>query len=211
MKVYKIFMKVMLAVACAACETRFDNAELIFVDGRAVAPALDSVYAFTALGQPGVLLHYRHTDGLDTLGAEELSSPIHTQWMDGSWYVSDVVDGRPSVVVFNSDGAVTRRVDLDGIATTAHQFAVLPDGRIVVESGDGRLVAIDGDSVTTFALAETGLRTGLIVAARGGVLHAIADRTVTLYNGQGNIRWRIEWPWDCCTSSVCTSAAFRAM
>ena len=181
----KAFLAISIAAAFTACETRLENSELIFVDGRAVAPALDSIYAFTALGQPGVLLHYRHTGVLDTIGAEELSSPVHTQRIDGTWYVSDVVDGKPSVVIFNSEGAVIRRVDLDGIASAPHQFAVLPDGRIVVESVDGRLVAVDGDSVTTFALAETAARTGLVVAARGGVLHAIADRTVTLYNGQG--------------------------
>ena len=180
----------------AACGGGAPNAELIFVDGRAVAPALDSVFAFTASNTPGVLLHYRRTGVLDTIGAEDLSSPIHTQWLDGFWYVSDVIDGRPSIVVFNPDGTVARQIDLSGIASAPHQFAVLPDGRIVVESNDASLVAIDGDNVTTFALTEAGTRTGLVVAARGGVLHAVAGRLVTLYNGQGNIRWRIEWPWD---------------
>lgn len=196
MRSKRLFVTILIAAVFTACETHRENAELIFVDGRAVAPALDSIYAFTALGQPGVLLYYRDTGVLDTLGAEELSSPIHTQWMGGSWYVSDVVAGKPSVVVFNSDGAVSHRVELDGIASAPHQFAVLPDRRIVVESADGRLVAVRGGSVTTFALTETGARTGLLVAAQGGVLHAIAGRSITLYNGQGNIRWRIDWPWD---------------
>ena len=187
---------VLALTTATACQLGTPNAELIFVDGRAVAPALDSVFAITALGNPGVLLYYRRTGVLDTIGAEELSSPIHTQWLDGSWFVSDVIDGRPSIVVFDPDGVVTRRIDLGGIASAPHQFAVLPDGRIVVEANDGRLVTVDGDSVTTFALTEAGSRTGLVVAARGGVLHAVADRLVTLYNGQGNIRWRLEWPWD---------------
>jgi len=185
-----------VAVTVAACESRLEKSELIFVDGRAVAPALDSIYAFTALRQPGVLRHYRHTGVLDTLGADELTSPVQSQWIDGTWYVSDVIDGRPSIVVFGAGGEVVERVDLGGIASAPHQFAVLPDRRIVVEANDGRLVALEGDSVATFALTETGTRTGLVVAARGGVLHAVADRAVTLYNGQGNIRWRVEWPWD---------------
>jgi len=169
---------------------------LIFLDGRAVAPALDSVYAITESGTPALLLYYRRTGVLDTIGIGELSSPIHTQWLDDDWYVSDVVEGRPSIVVFGPDGAVTQRIDLGGVASSPHQFAVLPDKRIVVEGNDGRLVYLDGDSVVTFALSEQGARTGLVVAARGGVLHAVAGKLVTLYNGQGHIRWRIEWPWD---------------
>ncbi len=196
MERYQTLLLALAAASFAACQTRLEKSELIFVDGRAVAPVIDSIYAITALGHPGVLLHYRHTGVLDTIGADELSSPVQTQWLDGSWYVSDVVDGRPSIVVFDSDGNVTNRVDLGEIASAPHQFAVLPDGRIVVETNDGRLAALEGDSAVTFALAEKGSRTGLVVAARGGVLHAVADRTVTLYNGQGNIRWRIEWPWD---------------
>lgn len=183
-------------ITVAACQAGPPNAELIFVDGRAVAPALDSVYAITTGGTQGVILHHRRTEALDTIGADVLSSPIHTQWVDGLWYVSDVIDGRPSVVVFDTSGNVTRQVDLGEIASAPHQFAVLPDGRIVVESNDGRLVTVDGDSAVTFALTEPGPRTGLVVAARGGVLHAVAGELVTLYNGQGNIRWRIEWPWD---------------
>lgn len=196
MRQYRILLIILVGTALSACETRLERSELIFVDGRAVAPAIDSIFAFTALGQPGVLLHFRHTGILDTLGADELSSPIQTQWINGFWYVSDVVDGRPWIVVFDSDGSVIDRVDLGGIASAPHQFAVLPDGRIVVETTDGRLAALDSDSVVTFALTETGTRTGLVAAARGGVLHAVTDRSVTLYNGRGNIRWRIEWPWD---------------
>lgn len=191
-----IFLSVIASTALVACETGVPNAELTFLDGRAVAPANDSIYAFTARGIPGVLIHHRITHQLDTLGAEELVSPVHTQWVDGEWYVSDVVDGQPWIVVFDSDGTVGRRIDLTGIASAPHQFAVLPDGRIVVEAADGNLIALQGDSVVTFALSEGSQRTGLVVAARGGVLHAVADRLITLYNGQGNIRWRLEWPWD---------------
>jgi hypothetical protein len=197
MKIHRAFYPVLALTTLAACQPRTPNAELIFVDGRAVAPALDSVYAITASGIPGVLLHYRRTGVLDTIGAAELSSPIHTQWQNGLWYVSDVIDGRPSIAVFDQNGAVTRHIDLGGIASAPHQFAVLPDGRIVVEANDDRLIAVDGDSMMTFALTESSSsRTGLVVAARGGVLHAVPGELVTLYNGQGNIRWRIEWPWD---------------
>ncbi len=191
-----VYLLALLGSTLVGCNSQGHTTELIFVDGRAVAPALDSVYAFTAQGQPGVLLHYRNTGVLDTLGADVLSSPIQSQWVDGLWYVSDVFEGRPSIVVFDANGEMTERVDLEGIASAPHQFAVLPDRSIVVETNEGRLVTLDGDSVVTFALTETGTRTGLVVAARGGVLHAVTDRSVTLYNGQGNIRWRIEWPWD---------------
>lgn len=187
---------VLAALAVAACEPGGPDAELVFVDGRAVAPAFDSVYAYTALGVPGVLLHYRHTGATTSWGSEELSSPWHIQWMNDRWYVSDVDDGQPLVVVFTPDGVEERRISLSGIASAPHQFAVLPDGRIVVEATDDRLVALDGDSVVTFALVETEARTGLVTAARGGVLHAVPDGFVTLYNGLGNIRWRLEWPWD---------------
>ena len=184
-----------VALALAACEPQESELELIFVDGRAVAPALDSVFAITALGVRGVLLHNRHGATLDTLGAEELASPAHTQWMDGRWYVSDVRDGAPAIVVFGPDGSVEQSIDLRGIATAPHQFAVLEGGHIVVEGPDNRLVQLDGDSATTFALFEGSSRTGLLVGALGGVLHAVPGKTIALYNGLGNIRWRLEWPW----------------
>lgn len=186
----------LVIVTLVGCGPRKTSRELIFLDGRAVAPALDSVYAMTAHDIPGVVLLDRHTGDVDTLGAEVLSSPVHSQWLEGSWYVSDVVDGEPAIVVFNPDGTLARRIDLGDIASAPHQFAVLPDGRIIVEATDGRLVALQDDSLDTFALTESGSRPGLVVAARGGVLHAVADRTITLYNGLGKIRWRIEWPWD---------------
>ena len=117
MTVHRTFPSLLLVSALVGCESRLATSELIFIDGRAVAPVSDSIYAYTALGQPGVLLHYRESGVLDTLGAEELSSPVQTQWVDGLWYVSDVVDGRPLIMVFDSDGEVTDRVDLGGIAS----------------------------------------------------------------------------------------------
>jgi hypothetical protein len=106
------------------------------------------------------------------------------------------VDGEWWVVVFSPQWEVELQLRVDTIATAAHQFAVLPDGRIVVEAPDGRLVAITEDSTETFALTDTSPRTGLVMAALGGVLHAVQDREITLYNGGGNIRWRLPWPWQ---------------
>jgi hypothetical protein len=110
--------------------------------------------------------------------------------------VSDVIDGESWIVVFDPQWEVEDRIRLDTIATAPHQFAVLPDGRIVVEAPDSRLVAIEGDSITTFALTDSSPRTGLILGALGGVLHAVQDREITLYNEAGNIRWRLQWPWE---------------
>jgi hypothetical protein len=99
-------------------------------------------------------------------------------------------------MVFSVAGGLERLIAIDSLVSAPHQFAVLPDGRVVVEAPDGRLLALSGDSVTTFALTPRSERTGLLVAARGGVLHAVPDRAITLYNAQGNIRWRLDWPWN---------------
>ncbi len=188
-----------LFVVCAltaGCGGSASDAELLFIHGRAVASAGDSLFAMTAGNVHGVLLRNVPARTIDTLGLDDLESPGHVQWINERWFVSDVREGRRSVAVFTADRMLERRVAVDTVATAAHQFAVLPDGRIVVESGDGRLVVLGDDSATTFALVETGTRTGMIVAARGGVLYAAPDRSVTLYNALGRIRWRIDWPWD---------------
>ncbi len=183
------------ASVVTACDRPGPGAEPIFVDGRAVVPVGDTLLAMTGSAVPGVLLYDRRTSTVDTLGADELLSPTHVQWTNGRWYVSDVREGHPWIVVFSAQGTVERRIDLDTLASAPHQFAVLPDGRPVLEAGDGRLVMLDDDSTVIFALAQTSSRTGLLVAARGGVLHAVPDRTITLYNALGKIRWRIDWPW----------------
>ncbi len=183
-------------LALTACDPVGQSAELVFVDGRAVAQAGDSVYAFTALDLQGIKLYNRFTSETASLGEEDLASPWQIQWINDKWYVSDVENGQPIIAVFTHDGELESRINLDGIASSPHQFAVLPDGRIVVEASDDRLVAYDGDSVTTFAIVETGPITGLVTAARGGVIHVVPDGVITLYNGLGNIRWRLEWPWD---------------
>ncbi len=178
-----------------ACGPPSDSGDLIFVDGRAVAAAGDSVLALTRQGQSSIILRDRRTGAVYTRGAEALHSPHHVQERQGMWYVSDVDDQGAWVVSFDAQWEVTARRRVDTVATAAHQFAVLPDGRIVVEGKNARLVAIDGDTLQTFALFDPATRTGLLVAAQGGVIHAVPDRYITLYNANGNIRWRLPWQW----------------
>jgi hypothetical protein len=178
-----------------ACDAPAPTFEPIFLSGRAVEPDGDSLFAVTARDAGALVVYDRVGRLRDTLGLGILHNPDHVQVVDDGWYVSDVDDGRPAVVVLARDGTLRRRVSLDGIASHAHQFAVLPDGAIVVEGSAGRLVALRGDSVTPFAVVEVGRRPSLILGAGGGVLHAIPDQTITLYNAFGNIRWRVEWPW----------------
>ena len=183
-------------LALSACEPAGLGVEPLFIDGRAVAVSSDSVLAITAPGVSGVLLIDQRTDARQTIGAGQLTSPAHVQWNEGLLYASDVDGGRPQVVMFSPSGELLDRIDLGPTAAVPHQFAVLPDGQIVFETTDDRLVALQGDSVDTFALNDSSRKTGMMVAARGGVLHAIPHRTLTLYNGLGRIRWRIEWPWS---------------
>ncbi|MFQ5704043.1 MAG: hypothetical protein ACE5HT_08480 [Gemmatimonadales bacterium] len=183
------------AAAVAACDMEDSGSDLIFIDGRAVAAQGDSVLAMSLPGVSGILIRNRHTGEIDTLGANELNSPVHFQWVNDKWYISDVRDGRPVIVVLSAHGDVEGRIELDTVASAPHQFAVLEDGRIIVESRDSRLVALSEDSSTTFALVQASSRTGLLVAAHGGVLYAIPDRSITLYNALGRIRWRLDWPW----------------
>lgn len=168
---------------------------LIYVRGRAVEPVGDSLLAMTAVGIDGLLLYHLRSGAIDTIGSEALDSPLQVQQVDGRWYVSDIRDGRPQIVVLSWDGALERRIDLGDISSRAHQFAVLPGGRVVVESADLELLQLDGDSITSFALIETGARPSLLAGVAGGVLHAVPGKHMTLYNEFGNIRWRVEWPW----------------
>jgi len=187
---------IIATLALSACELAGPRTEPLFVDGRAVAVSSDSVLAITAAGVSGVLLIDQRTGARQSIGADQLTSPAHIQWNEGRLYVSDVDGGRPQVVVFAPGGELLDRIDLGPIAAVAHQFAVLPDGQIVFETTDDRLVALQGDSVHTFALNDPSPKTGMLVAARGGVLHAVPHRTLTLYNGLGRINWRVEWPWS---------------
>ena len=184
-----------LVLIAAACGIPGPDSTPLFVDGRAVASSSDGVLAITSAGTPGVVLYDQDTRSRTKIGADDLASPAHVQWNDGLWYVSDVDEGRAEIAVFDSNGTLIDRVMLGSVATVAHQFAVLPDGQIVVETADDRLVAVTADTITTFALTDESPRTGMLLAVRGGVLHVVPHRTLTLYNGLGKIRWRVEWPW----------------
>ncbi len=184
-----------LAMAgCLACEPP-RTWHVVFLDGRGIEAVGDSLVGYTAEDANGLLVLDLKTGQTDTLGAGELDGPVHVQHLDGRWYVSGVSDGTPSVTILTSDGELDRRVDLTGVTTLPHQFAVLPNGRMVVQGRDSRLVTVTDDSTSTFALTDIGTRPSLLVAASGGVLHAVPDHHITLYNGFGNVRWRVEWPW----------------
>lgn len=132
---------------------------------------------------------------VDSIGAGVLRNPTAVQAVTDTWYVGDVDSAGFAVEVFTAAGQPVRRVPLSAAAPVTSQFAPLPDGRIVVEGSGARLVAVSGDSVTTFALVLTGTRPSLLAAADGGVVHAVPDKTITFYNGFGHIRWRVDWPW----------------
>jgi len=193
--------KILAGVAVGAlallsgCDAPASTVEPIFLSGRAVEPDGDSLFAVTARDAGALVIYARDGEVRDTLGLGILHNPDHVQIMNDRWYVSDVDAGQPAIVILDRAGRLERRVSLAGIAIQAHQFAVLPDGAIVVEGSEGRLLALRGDSVSTFAVVEVGRRPSLMLGAGGGVLHAIPDQTITLYNGFGNIRWRVEWPW----------------
>lgn len=185
----------LLAGAVSACGPSRQAPQPIFVDGRAVAAVGDTLLAFTRSNLPVVLLRNAPAETVDTLGRGVLHSPLHIQFSEDRWYVSDVEAGRPSIVILSRDGRLERRLDLAPLGAVAHQFALLPDGRLVVEATDGRLLALSGDSVATFVDVRGGTKSGLLVAASGGVVHALPDKHITLYNQFGHIRWRIDWPW----------------
>jgi hypothetical protein len=190
--VWRGALAALLLVGCGAPPSSQD---LIFVDGRAVASAGDSVLAITRQGDPSILLRDRRPGAVFTRGEHALTSPYQVQEVDGRWYVSDVVNGEEWIVVFDTQWNVLERIRIDTLAQAPHQFAVLPDGRIVLELADFRLATLDAGELTTFALFEPASRTGFLVAASGGGLHAVPDMYVTLYNEQGNIRWRHLWEW----------------
>ncbi len=182
----------MLSIACAPSAP---PRQPIYIEGRPVLALGDSAIAYTKVGVSGVLILDRSTGVIDTLGSATLRSPFNVEFDGHRWYVSDIEVGRPSIAIFRADGSPDGRIDLSQLAATPHQFALLPDGRIVLEVPGGELVALSGDSVSTFARFRPGPKPGLLKGARGGVLHALPDRHVTLYNQFGNVRWRIDWPW----------------
>lgn len=185
------------AGALCACGARGQPPQPIFFDGRAVAPVGDSLVAYTQAGVAGVLVAERRTRAVvDTVGAGVLHSPVQLELLGDRWHVSDVDQGRPSMAIFASGGrTLDRIITLSRFNATPHQFAVLPDGRIVIEAPAGQLLALSGDSAAPFSTYQPGPRTGFLLGAAGGVFHAVPDRHLTLYNAFGNIRWRRNWPW----------------
>jgi hypothetical protein len=183
-------------VAAASCGNPTAQRNLIFVDGRGVAAIGDSMLGITRQGEAAILVRERRTGATYARGSQALTSPHHVQELDGRWYVSDTHDGQDRIVVFDAEWEIVNRIRTDTLGATPHQFAVLPDGRIVLEGGDARLFVMGDDSIETFALFEPSQRTGFLSAASGGVLHAVPDRDVTLYNQNGNIRWRLPWQWE---------------
>lgn len=186
---------VVAAAAVAACGPPVQQETLLFIDGRAAAPLGDTLLAFTRPGLEGFLVRRGGTGAVDTLGRGQLTSPLHVEHQGGRWYVSDVAAGRRAIAVFDATGAPVRRIELPARVRAPHQFAVLPDGRIVVEAADGELVALGPDAETTFTVSDRADRPGLLLGARGGVLHAVPGKFVTLFNANGNVRWRLPWPW----------------
>lgn len=180
---------------CTSCGGVDRSRDLIFVDGRAVAAAGDSLLAMTRMGTTGIIVRDRRTGAVFTRAADVLQTPHHVQAAGGKWYVSDIEEGRAIILVFSDRWELDSRIDVHSVASAPHQFVVLPDGRLIVEAGDGRLVTITPDSVATFAVVDQSNRTGLLVAALGGVVHAVPNETLTLYNALGHIRWRQPWPW----------------
>lgn len=181
------------ALFLTACDVQLAS-HPIFADGRATAPAGDTLYAVTRPGLAGFELVDRRTGTTDTLALSQLVSPLHVEFARGRWYVSDVDQGRPSVAVFTADGRLERKYDLRPLGAVPHQFAVLPDSRLIVET-PGRLLVLAGDSAATFIEYPQSPKSGLLVSANGGVVHALPDRHITLYNEFGNVRWRLDWPW----------------
>jgi hypothetical protein len=184
------------ALVTVSCGDPTSQRNLIFVDGRGVAAIGDSMLAITRQGDAAILVRERRTGATYSRGSQALTSPHHVQEHDGQWYVSEARNGEVWIVVFDAEWEVTTGIRIDTLGATPHQFAVLPDGRIVLEGNDARLMVLSEDSVETFARFEPTQRTGFLSAASGGVLHAVPDRDVTLYNQNGNVRWRLPWDWE---------------
>jgi hypothetical protein len=188
-----LLVAVALTAGCDGGAPRWDP---IFLDGRAVAVAGDTLLAFTRQGDARITVRDRRTGATYARGENALTSPYHVQAQGGHWYVSDTEEGRSRIVVFSSDWELERELSLDDVAATPHQFAVLPDGRIVVEAPAGGLVTLTDDAPQPFAAAAASTRPAIIVAAGGGVLHAAHGTEIALYNENGNLRARRPWPWN---------------
>ncbi len=155
----------------------------------------DSIVGVTTPDPGALLVRYYLDDRVDTVGLGRLTTPMHAQAMGNRWYVSDLVGDSSVIRMFDSSGTLVETIGLPARGTE-HQFAVLPDGQIVVESSESELLVYGDETWDTFALAQAGTRPSHLVGLRGGVLHAVPGQHITLYNSFGNIRWRVEWPWS---------------
>lgn len=192
---HRLLIPALIVLAGSSCKSNSKSLGLIYLNGRAVEPAGDSVLAMTTQGLGGLILYHMTTGAVDTIAAGVLTAPVHVQFVNARWYVSDLVENRPSIAVLSWSGELEREFDLEDLASSPHQFAVLPDERVIVQTTDGELVALGGDSVTTFALVETSQRPGLLAGIAGGVLHMVPLVHITFYNEFGHIRWRLPWQW----------------
>ncbi len=192
---HRLLIPALIVLAGSSCKSNSKSLGLIYLNGRAVEPAGDSVLAMTTQGLGGLILYHMTTGAVDTIAAGVLTAPVHVQFVNARWYVSDLVENRPSIAVLSWSGELEREFDLEDLVSSPHQFAVLPDERVIVQTADGELVALDGDSVTTFALVETSQRPGLLAGIAGGVLHMVPLVHITFYNEFGHIRWRLPWQW----------------
>jgi len=179
----------------AACKAPSTFKAPIFIAGRSVATMGDSLFAVPAANAPVVLVLDRDGHVADTLGAGTLSQPVQVQALADTWFVSDGGGTTPTLFAFTADGHLLRKTSLATADPASAQFAVLPDGRVVVERAGGQLVALAGDSNTIFVPVQVGPRPSLLVGADGGVFYAAPGKSVALYNGFGHIRWRVDWPW----------------
>ena len=92
-----------------------------------------------------------------------------------------------------------------GKRSLVHSLALLiaegqgPQGiESVIEIAEPALLA---DAARAIKAGRRKARSGVLFVPNmhrffGGVLHAVQDRAITLYNGGGNIRWRLPWPWQ---------------
>ena len=187
-----VFGLILIATGCGGNN---DTLQPIFVDGRAVAAVGDSGLVMTGAGVGAVVYLDRNSGARSLIGEDELESPVQVQWMNDTWYVSDVQQTDPVVVLLDATGNLIRTVSLARRASASHQFAALPDGQIVFEDREGNLTSWSDDEFATFAeVEERSQRPGLIVASDGGLIHGVPGQFITLYNGFGSVRWRVEWP-----------------
>ncbi len=181
--------------ALAACKAPSAFKAPVFIAGRAVATMHDSLFAVPAARTPVVLVLDRDGHAVDTLAAAGLTQPVQVQALADTWFVSDGAGRAPTLFVFTAAGHLLRQSPLAAADPVSAHFAVLPDGRIVVQGTGGRLVALAGDSGKIFVPVEVGPRPSLLAGADGGVFYAAPGKSVALYNGFGHIRWRVDWPW----------------